>query len=86
MKKRFLAAMLVFVIVFSSFSGFSLVEAENTLTEEKMTEVRTTQQTQDASQKKSDKQIMAEVISQTRCDHITGIEPIIPLHVRSTLS
>ncbi len=39
MKKRFLAAMLVFVIVFSSFSGFSLVEAENTLTEEKMTEV-----------------------------------------------
>ena len=29
---------------------------------------------------------MAEVISQTRCGHITGIGPTIPLHARSTPS
>ena len=39
MKKRFLATLLVFVLVFSSFNGFAPVEAENALTEEKMKEV-----------------------------------------------
>ena len=39
MKKRLLAALLVFVLAFSSFTGFAPVEAENALTEEKMKEV-----------------------------------------------
>ena len=39
MKKRFLAALLILVMAFSSLNGFAPVEAENALTEEKMKEV-----------------------------------------------
>ena len=39
MKARLLAVLMVFVLVFSTFTGFITVEAENALTEEKMKEV-----------------------------------------------
>ena len=39
MKKRFLAALMALVLVFSAFTGFAPVEAEYALTEEKMKEV-----------------------------------------------
>ena len=46
-----------------------------------MAEVRSTQQTQDPAQRKTDRAIMADVIASGR-GHITGIGPTIPKKVR----